>query len=180
MNDICNTERWYALTVKHQHERQAGLALELKGWEALAPLYRSKRQWSDRVQEVELPLFAGYVFCRFPFAMRISVLNTPAVGRIVSFGGIPTPVEDEEITGIQTLLSSSLPVKPWPYLKAGDRVRVERGPLRGVEGTLLKEKDNYRLVVGVELLQRSIAVELDPDLVVPSLMTAARKYPLAS
>jgi transcriptional antiterminator NusG len=159
--------RWYALSVKHQHERRAEIALGWKGFEALAPTYRARRQWSDRAKNLDLPLFSGYVFCRFDFDERIPVLDTPGVARIVGFGNGPAPVADEEIAAIKIVVESRLPVRPWPHLKPGDRVRVEDGPLRGVEGILLKEKESLRLVLSVELLQRSIAVELEPESIVP-------------
>ncbi|MCU1335363.1 MAG: transcriptional activator RfaH [Bryobacterales bacterium] len=159
--------RWYALTVQYQHERQTEKALQSKGLETLVPLYRSRRQWSDRVKDVDLPLFAGYVLCHFDLSERIRVLDTPGVAKIVGFGGTMTALDDLEIAGIQQLLALNLPLAPWPYLKAGDRVRVEHGPMRGLEGTLLRTKDALRLVVGVELLQRSIAVELDRQDIVP-------------
>ena len=95
------------------------------------------------------------------------MLDTPGVSKIVAFGGAIVPLEDAEVAGIQQLLALNLPLAPWPYLKAGDRIRVERGPMRGLEGTLLRTKDALRLVIGVELLQRSIAVEVDRDAVVP-------------
>ena len=158
---------WYALVVRHQHERHTQTALEYKRLEALAPTYRSRRRWSDRTTEVELPLFTGYIFCRFPSWQRVQVLQTPGVVRIVSFGEDSALVADSEIAGIRAVMESKLPLRPWPYLKPGDRVRVERGPLRGTEGTLLQEKSSLHLVIGVELLQRSIAVELDPEMVVP-------------
>jgi transcription antitermination factor NusG len=159
--------RWYALSVKHQHERCAEIALGSKGFEALAPTYRARRQWSDRSKNLDLPLFSGYVFCRFDFDERIPVLDTPGVARIVGFGNGPAPVADEEIAAIKIVVESRLPVRPWPHLKPGDRVRIEGGPLRGVEGILLKEKESLRLVLSVELLQRSIAVELEPESIVP-------------
>ncbi len=159
--------RWYALTVRHQHERQTEKALRSRGLETLMPLYRSRRQWSDRVQELELPLFAGYVLCRFASRERVRILSTPGVASIVGFGGKPAALEDAEIAGIEQLLASRLALAPWPFLKAGDRVRVEHGPMRGLEGTLLRTKDGLRLVISVELLQRSIAVELDRESVVP-------------
>jgi transcription antitermination factor NusG len=143
------------------------MALELKEFEALVPTYRALNRWSDRTKQVELPLFSGYVFCRFEFAERVPVLNTPGVRRIVGFGGAAAAVGDLEIAAIQTMMRSDTPIRPWPYLKPGDRVRVERGPLRGLMGTLIREKDVYRLVIGVELLQRSIAAEVSPDMVVP-------------
>lgn len=156
---------WYALTVKHQHEKQVAEGLRQRGLEALLPLYRARRRWSDRIKELELPLFAGYVFCRFPFAHRLPVLNTPGVGGIVVLGRRPTPVADQEIADIRTVIASKLPLEPWPHLRAGDVVRIDEGPLRGLEGTLLRVNDAYRVVVGVELLQRSIAVHLDPAMV---------------
>ena len=158
---------WYAITVKHQHEQSVRALLEGKGLEALAPTYRGCRRWSDRLKELDLPIFAGYVFCRFPYQERIQVLDTPGVVKVVSFGGKPAGIPDAEITAIQKVIASQLPARPWPYLKPGDRVRIERGPLRGVEGTLLREKDRLRFVVGVELLQRAMSVELEIDMVEP-------------
>lgn len=159
--------RWYALTVRYQHERQIERALQSKGLETLVPLYRSRRQWSDRAKDLELPLFAGYVLCRFQLTERIPVLDTPGVAKIVGFGGAFVAIEDSEIKGIQRLMALHLTLAPWPYLKAGDRVRVEHGPMRGLEGTLLRTKDALRLVIGVEILQRSVAVELDREAIVP-------------
>jgi transcription termination/antitermination protein NusG len=159
--------QWFALAVRHQHERQTERLLKFKGLETLAPSYRTERSWSDRVKEIELPLFAGYIFCRFSTVEKIRVMNTPGVVKVVGFGGSPMPVHGHEIREIQRLAESGLSLRPWPYLKAGDRVRVERGPLRGIEGTLLREKDGARLVVGVELLQRAVAVELAADMIVP-------------
>ena len=159
--------KWYALTVRYQHERQTERALQSKGLETLVPLYRIRRQWSDRVKDVDLPLFAGYVLCHFAWTERLEVLGTPGVAKIVGFGGADAALEDSEIATIRLLLALNLPLAPWPYLKAGDRVRVERGPMRGLEGTLLRTKEGTRLVIGVELLQRSIAVEVDRETIVP-------------
>jgi len=160
-------EKWYALTVPHQHERQTEKALRSKGLETLVPVYRSRRQWSDRVKDVDIPLFAGYVLCQFDVSNRIPVMETPGVAKIVGFGGMPAALEDAEILAIQQVVKSKLPLAPWPYMKAGDRVRVERGPIRGLEGTLLRTKDAVHLVISVDLLQRSIAVEVEREAVVP-------------
>jgi len=165
MRELCP---WYALSVKHQHEAAVRLALGFKGFEALAPTYRARRRWSDRIQEIDLPLFAGYVFCRFAYAKRVQVIETPGVARVVGFGGQPAEVSEVEIAAIRAVMVSKLPVRPRRYLKPGDRVRVERGPLGGVEGTLLRvEDERLQLVIGVEMLQRSLAVELGSDMVVP-------------
>lgn len=165
MRELCP---WYALTVKHQHEVAARSALEFNGFEALAPTYRARRRWSDRVKEIDLPVFAGYGFCRFAFAERIKVLDVPGVAKVVQFGGAPAEISDAEIAAIRTVMASKLPVRRWPYLKPGDRVLVERGPLRGVEGTLLREeRDSLQLVIGIEMLQRSLAVEVEAEMVTP-------------
>jgi transcription antitermination factor NusG len=158
---------WYALTVKHQHERTVASGLETSGFEALLPLYKTLRTWSDRTKELQAPLFGGYVFANFSQDDRVRVLRIPAVRNIVGFGGAPARLAPAELADVRAVAESKLPIRPWPYLKEGDRVRVERGPLRGVEGTLLQEKDCLRLVISVEILQRSVAVEVSPDMIVP-------------
>jgi transcription antitermination factor NusG len=171
---IAPLDAWHALMVKHQHERTIEMALNEKGFETFSPTYRARRQWSDRTKEIDLPLFAGYVFCRFPFEAKGRVLNTPAVSRVVQFGGTAAPIPDAEIEAIRTILTSRFPARPWPHLKAGDPVRIERGPLRGVVGVLLKEKDTFQIIVSVELLQRSVAVEMDASDVVPERSSQLR------
>ena len=178
MRELCPEEpgaaeaqAWYALSVKHQHEQAVRAALEFKGLKALAPTYRVKKRWSDRVKELDMPLFSGYVFCRFSVGedgdQRALVLNTPSVSRMVGFGGVPAAISEVEIKAIQTAMATGAAMRPWPHLKPGDRVRVERGPLRGVEGQLLRDGAGYQLVIAVELLQRSVAVTMDADAVTP-------------
>jgi transcription antitermination factor NusG len=155
--------RWYALAVKPQYEFRAfqGLA-DLPGVEGFLPSYKDKRIWSDRVKILDAPLFPGYVFARFEYpARRVPVLRVAGVRSIIGFGHYPSPLPEEEIGTIRTLVSSSFPVRPWPFLHEGQRVRVEHGPLRGVEGIVLEQKDEWRMVVSVELLQRSVSVLLD-------------------
>ena len=171
--DSDGPSRWYALMVKHQHERRIGDLIHYKGFETLVPLYRVRRPWSDRTAEIDLPLFGGYVFCRFDYQERVRLLATPGVRKIVGFGAEPAAIPHEEIAAIQAVVRSTLPMRPWPYLRPGDKVRVERGPLRGLEGTLLREKDSLRLIVGIEMLQRSIAAELEPEMVAPARMWRA-------
>ena len=161
------TLQWFALVVKHQHERGVEQALRCSGIETCLPLYGERRRWSDRVKQQEAPLFPGYVFGRFDYRQRVVVLRAPGVARVVGFGGQPAPLEDSEIDDIRRALSSRLPLRPWPYLKPGDRVRLERGPLRGMEGRLLREKSGLRFIIGVELLQRSLAVEVESDMLGP-------------
>jgi transcription antitermination factor NusG len=177
MRELCP---WYALSVKHQHEQAACAALAFAGFAALAPRYRARRNWSDRVKELDLPLFAGYIFCRFDFDRdsRKHVLNIPGVSRVVSFGGKPAPLASDEIAAIQQVMAAGVVARPWPHLMTGDAVRIERGPLRGIEGRLLREAGQWQLVIGVELLQRSVAVTLDPSMITP--LPHAAQAPLAA
>jgi transcription antitermination factor NusG len=162
-----DSRRWFALTIRHRHERRVETALSAYGVEAFAPAYRTMRRWTDRIKEIEAPLFPGYVFGRFARHQRLKVMQTPGVAQIVGFGGVAAEVPEQEILSIRTALASQLPLRPWPHLRTGDRVRIEDGPMRGVEGLLLREKTGLRLVLGVELLQRSVAVEVDQDMIVP-------------
>ena len=135
--------------------------LEGQGYECLLPLYKSSRKWSDRVKEVEQPLFPGYLFCRFDFQNRRPLIVTPGVLQIVGIGKTPTPIADAEIAAVQLAQASGLPTQPWPYIEVGERVRVNYGTLNGLEGILINFKGNHRVVLSVTLLQRSVAMEVD-------------------
>src|SRR5580658_1486287 len=156
---------WFALTAEPRHEKVIAENLRGKGLESFVPLYRARRQWTDRVQCVDLPLFPGYVFCRFAYASRLPVLNTPGVTSVVGFSDGPTPVTDDEISHIRAIQASGLPSQPWPYLQVGQKARIERGSLAGLEGVLIREKDSLRVVVSIELLRRAVAVEIDRDMI---------------
>ena len=158
---------WVALQVRQRFEKQVAEALFSKGIEVFLPLYSARRQWSDRIKEMQLPLFAGYVFCRMDLLYRMPVLTIPRVIQFVGIGRTPAPIEDSEISALQSVVKSGLPSMPWPFLRAGQRIRVERGALRDLEGILIQTKGSQRLVLSVSLLQRSVAVELDRDWVTP-------------
>src|SRR5438045_3434869 len=158
---------WYALTVKPRHERTAAQHLHQQDLEEFSPTYREKRRWHDRTKDLEVHLFPGYVFCRFTYQQRLSVLNTPGVTSVVGFGKTPAPIPPDEIAALQRIVSSGARAVPWPYVRVGEKVRIEEGALSGVTGTLLREKDVWRVVVCVELLQRSVAVEIDRRILSP-------------
>ena len=166
---------WYALQLRPRFEKIVSMHLQSKGYEEYLPVYRSKRRWSDRVKEISLPLFPGYIFCRFDMNQRLPVLVIPGVMSIVSFGGNAIPVSEQEILAVQTIVNSGYPYEPSAYTTVGRRVTIERGPLRGLEGIVAEPKKNYRLIVSVEMLRRSVSVELDWDCVtlVPAKETAA-------
>ena len=155
---------WFALTVKPRHEKTVEKQLRILGLDPFLPLYRSRRSWSDRSKTLDLCLFPGYVFCHFGYESRLRVLNQASVTSIVGFGKEPAPVPEREIESIRRLLASGRALSPWPYLRAGQQVRINRGALEGVSGTLLRERDEYRVVVSIELLQRSVAVEIDREM----------------
>src|SRR5580704_4209837 len=124
--------RWYALQVQSRLAKTASAALKGKGYEEFLPLCRSSRRWSDRIKEIDVPLFPGYLFCRFNPADRlVPVLTTPGVMGIVSACRKPLEIADEEIESVRKMVTSGL-VEPWPFVQTGCRVLLERGPLEGL------------------------------------------------
>ena len=152
---------WYALQVRARKEGYVAAQIEGQGYECLLPTYKSVRKWSDRVKEIEQPLFPGYLFCRFDFQNRRPVITTPGVLQIVGYGRTAIAVTDEEIQAMQLAVASEMPKHPWPYLEVGQRVRVNYGTLSGLEGILVNVKGNHRVVLSVTLLQRSVALEVE-------------------
>jgi transcription antitermination factor NusG len=135
--------------------------LEGQGYDCFLPLTKSMRRWSDRMKEVEQPLFPGYLFCRFDLNNRGPLLMTPGVRQIVGVGRTPVAVEESELLAIRQVLASGLPSQAWQYLHVGQRVRVNHGSLCNVEGILVNFKGSHRVVLSVSLLQRSVAMEID-------------------
>lgn len=172
---------WYAIRVRSNFERIVGRNLQDKGFNLFLPTYSERRKWSDRVKQVDVPLFPGYVFCQFGLENRIPVLNVPGVVQIIGQGNRPIPVPTLEIDGIKAILKSDLPYLPWSSFAIGQRVVVERGPLMGLQGVLVDNRKPHRLVVSITMLQRSVAVEVDatwvrslPNERVPDFGSSAR------
>jgi transcription antitermination factor NusG len=159
---------WFAVKVRARSEDLVAQFLRAKGYDCLLPTYPERRRYSDRLKEVQSPLFPGYVFCRFDPFYRLPIITTPMVHEVVSFGRMPCAVGEEEVLAIQQIITSKSLARPWPYLKAGQKVRIEDGPLKGVEGLLVSERGHDRLVVSVHLLQRSLAIEIERYSVRPS------------
>jgi transcription antitermination factor NusG len=160
------TDPWFALQTKPKNEKQVERLLTKKGYECCLPIYRQKRRWSDRVIELELPLFPMYIFCRFNSSAIGKAISTPGVTRIVGFGGQPAEVEVEEVEALQLLGRSRLLREPWSYIPDGTLVKVETGPLIGAQGVICCSGDKQRLVISVTLLQRSVAIQLDENTIV--------------
>jgi transcription antitermination factor NusG len=153
--------RWYAAYSCANHEKSVARQLELRSIESFLPLYERPSRWKDRTVKLQLPLFPGYVFVRLAIEEKLRVLQVPGVVRLVGFNGHPVPLPGEEMQALREGLSDPLHAEPCPYLKVGRRVRIKSGALRGLEGILLKKKGGYRFVLSLELIQRSIAVEVD-------------------
>lgn len=158
-------QTWFALTAKHQHEPTVARLLDAKGFEVFQPTYTEVRRWKDRNKVLTLPLFPGYVFFCGGLERRVDILSTPGVFSIVAFGETAAEMSREEIDAIRRATQNRMAIEPHPFLTLGDRVRVVRGPLAGVSGILQKQKDACRLVLSIELLGRSAAVEIDATIV---------------
>jgi transcription antitermination factor NusG len=158
---------WFALRVKPNYEKPVSAALRGKGFEEFLPLFRSRRQWSDRVKIMDLPLFPGYLFCRLNLEERMPLITTPGFLYIVGVGKNPEPVDESEILAIQSILRSGVPVTPWPSVVVGQKVQLKRGPLRGLVGVVAKIANQHRLYVAVTLLRRSVSVEMAPEWIQP-------------
>jgi transcription antitermination factor NusG len=159
--------QWFALRVKSNCEKTVATLIQYKGFEEFLPLYRRRQRWSDRYKSVDSPLFPGYVFCRIDPRFRLPILTIPGALNFIGIGKVPVPVEDSEIAAIQTAIRSGLPAAPCEYLNVGQLVRFEDGPLAGLEGILTESRKQCRVVVSVELLKRSVAVEIERDWVTP-------------
>jgi len=162
-----NRSRWYALQVRTRRERSTANLLSGRGYQVILPTFSTVQQRLGNSKAVVAPLFPGYVFCLFDANFRLPVLITPGVVAVVKRGSIPAAVEDWEMKTIERVVVSGVQSEPCPYLEAGQNVRIQNGPLCGLEGILITLKDRRRIVVSVSLLRRSVAVEIDRSQVCP-------------
>jgi transcription antitermination factor NusG len=153
---------WYGIRTRSNQERIAAAVLRDKGYEPFLPVHKVRRRWSDRVVTTELPLFPGYLFCRFDHSQRGPIITSLCVVSIVGCGDQPAPVPDEQINAVRTIVDSDIAAESTPFLREGQRIRVTHGPLKSVEGTLVRKKSGWRLLICIDLLQRSVSVEIDP------------------
>jgi transcription antitermination factor NusG len=158
---------WYAIQTRSRHEKVVRDQLAAKSITHLLPLWRKRSVWKDRIKYIDVPLFGGYLFSYFALQDRIPVLETVGVVRIVGINGKPMPIPDEQITAVRTMMQHRLPCSPYPYLVEGMRVRIKSGLLAGAEGILLAKKQRHRLVISVDLIQQSVAVDVDSAEVEP-------------
>jgi transcription antitermination factor NusG len=155
--------QWFALAVKPRFDKTVAQALERKGYDTLLPLYKKQHKYGTRSKDSELPLFPGYVCCRFDVQTRLPILTTPGVIQVLGAGNAPIPLSEVEINSLQTAMKARLPVKPFPFVDTGQMVRINSGALAGVEGIVISCKQHLRLVLSITLLRRSVLLEIDRD-----------------
>lgn len=154
-------QHWWAIYTRHQHERVVADMLAAKGFEVFLPLYDSVRRWKDRQKVLSLPLFPCYVFIFGGANRRFKVLSTPGVHMALTHGDRVAVIPDKEIDAIRRTVDGPFRMEPHPFLRCGDRVRVVGGSLQGLEGILTRKKNQFRLVLSVDMLAKSVAVEID-------------------
>lgn len=152
---------WYAAYTCANHERRVAEQFAGRNVEHFLPQYESVRCWKDRKVRLQLPLFPGYLFVHTAGQDRLRILQVPGVVRLVGFNGNPTPMPDEDISRIREFLGQGWRAEPHPYLQVGRRARVVRGPLARMEGIIVRRKNRSRLVLSFQLIQRSMAIEID-------------------
>ncbi len=170
-NDIARSTAdqpaWWAVYTQHQHEKSVAEMLTAKGFEVFLPLHESMRRWKDRQKVLSLPLFPCYVFVRGELSRRLQVVTTPGIHMVLSRGENIEVVPENEIDAIRRAVQGSYRIEPHPFLRIGERVRVTRGSLEGVEGILVRKKNLYRLVLSVDMLAQSVGVEVSASDVEP-------------
>ncbi|MCU1285412.1 MAG: transcription elongation factor/antiterminator RfaH [Acidobacteriales bacterium] len=157
---IESTAQWYAAYTLPRHEKIVAQQLCQKFVDSYLPLYETVHRWKDRRARVELPLFPGYVFVHIPISHRLQVLEVASVLRIVSFSGRAAVLPEAEIESLRNALQHRK-AKPYPYLDIGKRVRVSGGPLKGLEGIVVRRKGDMRFVVTLDSIMQSVALEID-------------------
>jgi len=165
--ETIRSEPWVALAVRFRLERSVQQGLKTAGLETFVPWHTVRRRRTSRVRIMQQNLFPGYVFCRSTFTDRQTVMSQPGVASVVSFNRTPATIPDSEIESLRRAIQSGSILGPWPFLQVGQRVRIECGVLEGIEGILARKADAWNLVVSVEVLQRSIAIAVERDMVRP-------------
>ena len=154
---------WYAFRVRPRHEKAASVQMREQGRVEFLPLIRERRRWGNRVAHVDVPLFAGYIFCQAERSTMYSILNLPAVVDVVRAGSHSLPADSQEIEGLKRAIDGNLHLEPWSYTEVGQTVCIQRGPLAGLRGIVVEVRQTQRLVLSVSLLRRSVLVEIDRD-----------------
>lgn len=163
LGSVPSPHPWYALRVRSNFEWKTAQVLKEQGYDPFVPAYQVRSFWSDRVKLIDKPLFPGYVLCRFDRALSLPILKTPGVVHVVACAGEPLPLDEAEVSSVRAMVSSPVSLFPRAFMKVGQRVRITRGPLQGIEGILESFRNSHRIVVSISLLMRSVAAEIDAE-----------------
>lgn len=153
--------QWFALAVKPRHDKAVARTLDAKGFQTFVPLYKRQHRYAERCKYSELPLFPGYVFCRFNARTTLPILTTPGVTQILGAGNTPLALSETEIASLQTAMAAQVHAQPYPFVEVGQKVRINKGVLAGVEGIVVSVKQSLRLVLSITLVQRSVLLDID-------------------
>lgn len=159
LSDSAPSQR-FALTVKPSLDKAVAQRLETKGFPTFLPLYTKQHKYAARSKQFELPLFPGYVFCRFSAVHRLPILTRPGVTQILGSGNQPNPVDEAEISSLQTAIKAQLRIESFPFLPVGQKVRILEGALTGIVGIAVSFKQYLPLIVSITLLQRPILLKI--------------------
>jgi transcription antitermination factor NusG len=176
---VSDIRRWYAVYTYPRHEKVVTEKLESQSVEAFLPMFVIESRWKDRRVRIQTPVFPGYVFTRIKLAERIKVFNIPGVLRILSFNGVPAPIDDSEIDAVKLCLERGGTLKPHPFIEVGERVRVRSGLLEGLEGLVTRCKNDRILILPIALINQSVAIEVDADLLEPLAAEVIHRAPIA-
>lgn len=160
---------WYAVQTRPHHEKRVEERLKMKSLPTFLPLHRCRHRWKNGVHaDLEIPLFPGYLFARVSDYDRLTVMQLPGVVGLAVSSAHPTSIPDQEIEVLRTAVDS-LGATPHPYLKTGEKVRIVAGPLAGMDGILTRRKHELRVVITIELIMRSLVVEVSESDLQPIL-----------
>lgn len=164
-----NNFAWYALQTRPRHEKRVHAELQENSIHTFLPLLSERHSWSDRRHTVQVPLFPGYVFARMrnDLHQRVAVLRTRGVVSFVGVRGLGTPIPEEQVRTIQSIVTEKVPFGPYPFLNVGQRIRIVGGSLDGIQGIVQTKNGDASLIISVDLIQRSIAIRISGYRVAP-------------
>lgn len=172
LNDARPGSKWFALRVRAKHEKRAVELMSVAGFSSFLPLQHVRRRWSQRWKELDLPLFPGYVFSRFGREDWSRIINLPGVVDAVRFGEKLAPVDEDELQALRLAEKARYGLEPCAYFPAGQRIRIVDGPLAGLIGTVARDQGRAELILSVTLLQRSVRLTIERDLLELALAAA--------
>lgn len=159
--------QWYAGYTAARHEKRIAEHFVLRGITHFLPLYETIHRWNNGRHRVLLPLFPGYIFVRIALREKLRVLEVPGFVRLVGFNGLPCALPESDINKMMEALCDGVFAHPYPYLTVGTRVEIRNGPLRGITGILVRRRNKYRVVISIDLIMRSMVVDVEAGDVIP-------------